>query len=94
MKRTTITLPDDLSDLVDSEARRRQMSVSDVIRTFIIEGLAGIAKKPREIPFAGLFHDPGMITGVSMDEVLKQHWVDDLDRDQGKRALEGAELIE
>jgi hypothetical protein len=83
MKRTTITLPDDLSDLVDSEARRRQTSVSDVIRTFILEGLAGTAEKPREIPFAGLFHDPGMVTGDSMDEALKQHWADDLDRDRG-----------
>jgi hypothetical protein len=83
MKRTTITLPDDLSDLVDSEARRRQTSVSDVIRTFIIEGLAGTVEKPREIPFAGLFHDPGMVTGDSMDEALRQHWADDLDRDRG-----------
>lgn len=83
MKRMTITLPDDLSDLVDSEARRRQMSVSDVIRTFIIEGLAGTAEKPREIPFAGLFHDPGMVTGDSINEKLKQRWADDLDRDRG-----------
>lgn len=83
MKRMTITLPDDLSDLVDSEARRRQMSVSDVIRTLIIEGLAGTAEKPREITFAGLFHDPGMVTGDSIDEELKQHWADDLERDRG-----------
>ena len=83
MKRTTITLPDDLSDLVDSEARRRQTSVSDVIRTFIIEGLAGTSEKPREIPFAGLFHDPGMVTGDSIDEALNQHWADDIDRDRG-----------
>jgi len=83
MKRTTITLPDDLSDLVDSEARRRQMSVSDVIRTFIIEGLAGTAEKPRGIPFAGLFHDPGMVTGATIDEELKQRWADDINRDRG-----------
>jgi len=83
MKRTTITLPDDLSDLVDSEARCRQMSVSDVIRTFIIEGLAGTAEKPREIPFAGLFHDPGMVTGDSIDEALKQHWADNIKRGRG-----------
>lgn len=83
MKRTTITLPDDLSDLVDSEARRRQMSVSDVIRALIIEGLVGTAEKPREIPFAGLFHDPGMVTGGSIDEALKQHWADDLERERG-----------
>jgi hypothetical protein len=83
MKRTTITLPDDLSELVDSEARRRQASVSEVIRTFIIQGLAGSADKPREIPFAGLFHDPDMAAGESIDEALKQHWADDIDRDRG-----------
>jgi hypothetical protein len=82
MKRTTITLPDELSDLVDSEARRRQTSVSEVIRTFIVQGLAGSTEKPREIPFAGLFHDPGM-AGGSIDEALKQHWTDDIDRDRG-----------
>lgn len=83
MKRTTITLPDDLSDLVDLEARRRQTSVSEVIRTFILEGLAGTAAKPREIPFAGLFHDPGMVAGETIDEALKLHWADDIDRDRG-----------
>lgn len=83
MKRTTITLPDDLSDLVDSEARRRQTSVSEVIRTFIVEGLTGTAAKPREIPFAGLFHDPGMASGEAIDQELKRHWADDIDRDRG-----------
>jgi len=83
MKRTTITLPDDLSDLVDSEARRRQTSVSEVIRTFILEGLGGTAEGPREIPFAGLFHDPGMVTGDSLDEALKQYWANDINRDRG-----------
>ncbi|HET9228525.1 MAG TPA: CopG family transcriptional regulator [Thermoanaerobaculia bacterium] len=83
MKRTTITLPDDLSDLVDLEARRRQTSVSEVIRTFILEGLAGTVAKPREIPFAGLFHDPGMVAGETIDEALKLHWADDIDRDRG-----------
>jgi Arc/MetJ-type ribon-helix-helix transcriptional regulator len=83
MKRTTITLPDDLSALVDSEARRRQTSVSEVIRTYIVKGLAGTPERPREIPFAGLFHDPGMVPGDSIDEALKQHWADDIDRDRG-----------
>lgn len=53
MKRRTISLPDDLFDLVASEARRRQTSVSEVIRTFIVEGLAGTDAKPREIENQG-----------------------------------------
>jgi len=83
MKRATITLPDDLADLVDSEARRRQTSVSEVIRGFITVGLAGSPEKPREIPWAGLFNDPGMIPAERLDEALAERWADDIDRDRG-----------
>jgi hypothetical protein len=82
MKRATITLPDDLAELVDLEARRRQTSVSNVVRQFIVLGLSGSPDKPREIPWAGLFHDPEMVSGERMDEGL-EHWADDLDRDRG-----------
>lgn len=83
MKRATITLPDDLAAMVDREARRRQTSFSEVVRQFLTEGFAGTAKKPREIPWAGLFHDPGMVPAERMDEELAEHWGDDLDRDRG-----------
>ena len=83
MKRATITLPDDLAEMVDREARRRQTSFSEVVRQFITEGLAGTEKKPREIPWAGLFHDPDMVPAERMDEELAGHWADDLDRDRG-----------
>ena len=83
MKRATITLPDDLADLVDREARRRQTSFSEVVRQFILQGLSGSEEKPREIPWAGLFHDPDMIPAERLDEELAAHWADDLDRDRG-----------
>lgn len=83
MKRTTISLPDDLADLVDREARRRQTSFSEVVRQFIVQGLAGTEEKPREIPWAGLFHDPEMIPAEHLDEELAARWADDLDRDRG-----------
>ena len=82
MKRTTITLPDDLAELVSSEAHRRQTSVSDVVRQLIIRGLTGSSDKPRTIPWAGLFNDPEMIPGERLDEALSG-WADDLDRDRG-----------
>ena len=82
MKRATITLPDDLADLVDREARRRQTSFSEVVRLFIVQGLSGSKEKPREIPWAGLFHDPDMIPAERLDEELAAHWADDLDRDR------------
>jgi hypothetical protein len=83
MKRATVTLPDDLADLVDREARRRQTSFSDVVRQFIVQGLSGSEEKPREIPWAGLFHDPEMVPAECLDEELADHWADDIDRDRG-----------
>jgi len=83
MRRTTITLPDDLAELLGSEARRLQTSVSDVARRLIEEGLVGSAEKPRQIPWAGLFNDPDMIPAERLDEALAQTWGDDIDRDRG-----------
>ena len=82
MKRATITLPDELAELVDREAQRRQTSFSDVVRQFIVLGLSGSEEKPREIPWAGLFHDPDMVPAERMDEELAKTWADDLDRDR------------
>lgn len=82
MKRATITLPDDLANLVDREARRRQTSFSEVVRLFIVQGLSGSKEKPREIPWAGLFHDPDMIPAERLDEELAARWANDIDRDR------------
>ena len=83
MKRATITLPDDLAELIDREAARRQTSFSEVVRQFILQGFAGSKEKPREIPWAGLFNDPDMVPAERMDEELAARWADDLDRDRG-----------
>ena len=83
MKRATITLPDELAELVDREAVRRQTSFSEVVRQYIVQGLSGSEERPREIPWAGLFHDPDMIPAERLDEELAKHWADDLDRDRG-----------
>ena len=83
MKRATITLPDDLAELVDREALRRQTSFSEVVRQFIVQGLSGSKEKPREIPWVALFNDPGMVPAERMDDELAEHWADDLDRDRG-----------
>lgn len=83
MRRRTITLPDDLAELLGSEAQRRQTSVSEVVRRFIKESLVGSAEKPRQIPWAGLFNDPDMAPAERLDEALSQTWADDIDRDRG-----------
>ena len=80
MKRTTITLPDELAELVSREAHRRQTSVSGLVRDLIEKGLA--LDSPREIPWAGLFEDPEMTPAARIDDELGQHWADDIDRDR------------
>ncbi|MFQ5742442.1 MAG: CopG family transcriptional regulator [Acidobacteriota bacterium] len=80
MKRTTITLPDELAEFVSREAHRRQTSVSALVRDLIARGLA--LDSPREIPWAGLFEDPEMVPAARIDDELGQHWADDIDRDR------------
>ena len=46
------------------------------------EGLGVSGDKPREIPWAGLFNDPGMPAAECVDEALTDRWADDIDRDR------------
>lgn len=81
--RRTISLPDDLSDLVEIEARRRRTSVSAVIRELVAAGLTGMPGGQRSVPWAGLINDPGMVRGDRIDDELAEGWADDIDRDRG-----------
>jgi hypothetical protein len=80
MKRTTITLTEDLAELVEQEAARLHISVSELIRRIMRQAFVGTADKPREIPWAGLFDDPEMVAGRDIDDELKKKWIDDIDR--------------
>jgi hypothetical protein len=82
MKRTTITLTDELAELVAREAERRRMNVSEFMRTLIKESLVGTSEKPREIPWAGLINDPALVRAEDLDEALSKNWAHDIDRDR------------
>ena len=82
MIRTTITLPDELHSALRREAERCSASVSEVARILLVKGLTGSAEHPREIPWAGLFHDPEMVPAERLDEAL-EGWADAIDRDRG-----------
>ena len=73
MRRTTITLPDDLALAAEREARRRSTSVSEVVREALAVHL-GLAGQPRLLPFANLgrsrFHD----TARRMEELMAGEW--------------------
>ena len=80
MKRTTIVLPDDMAALVEREAKRLGISVSERVRRAIRQTLLGSSSKAREIPWAGIIDDPHMIPGSRVDAELAKDWDHELDR--------------
>ena len=73
MKRTTISMPDDLALAVEREARRRATSVSVVAREALAAhlGMAGTAKP---IPFANLGRSGTRQTARRLDELIAEEW--------------------
>jgi len=74
MKRTTVSLPDDLAQAVDREARRRRTSVSAVTRDALVEHLGLGTDRPRELPFPALGHSGHRTTGRDMERLLESEW--------------------
>lgn len=80
MKRTTVTLPDDLAALTRREAERRKTSVSEVVRTALDHELRPGGR--REIPWAGLVEDPELAPARELDRELSASWADDIAGDR------------
>jgi hypothetical protein len=74
MKRTTISLPDDLADALAREARRRNRSVSEVTREALTRHLGLVADEPRRLPFAELGRSGHRTTARDMEELLEAEW--------------------
>lgn len=74
MKRTTISLPDDLALALDREARRQHASISEVTRTALAQHLRLSGDQPRELPFAGLGASGHRTTARDMEKLLDQEW--------------------
>lgn len=85
MRRTTIALPDDLAWRLEHEAKRRETSVSGVIREVLAERFGMVPGRPREIPWAGLGGSGSTNTGERFEEILAQEWPADLERDRDRR---------
>jgi hypothetical protein len=73
MKRTTISMPDDLALAVEREARRRATSVSEVAREALAAHL-GMAGTSRPIPFANLGRSGKRHTARQLDELIAKEW--------------------
>jgi predicted transcriptional regulator len=76
MKRTTISIPDDLAQALDREARRRGSSASEVTRTALAKHLGMVQSEPRTLAFANLGRSGHRTTARDMEQLLEQEWND------------------
>jgi predicted transcriptional regulator len=75
MRRTTISLPDDLAEALDREARRRSVPVSAVARDALADHLGfGTAEDHRELPFAAVGRSGKRTTARNMEKLIEQEW--------------------
>ena len=79
MKRTTVTLRDDLSTALEREAQRRRTSVSAVVRDAVSAHL-GLGGGPRTLPFAGLGTSDHRSTARDFEAILEAEWALDRNR--------------
>ena len=80
MKRTTITLTDELSLALEREARRRRLSLSEVVREALADHMGLTKDGPRPLPFAALGKSGHRSTARDFEDVLAAEWSDDRDR--------------
>jgi metal-responsive CopG/Arc/MetJ family transcriptional regulator len=75
MRRTTISLPDELADALDREARRRSSSASAIARDALSNYLGvGRSGEQRELPFASVGHSGRRTTARDMEKLLEREW--------------------
>ena len=79
MKRTTISLPDDLAKITGREAERRGISVSELAREALTEHL-GLTGKRRKVPFANLGDSGHGTVARDHEEILARELTRDFDR--------------
>lgn len=77
MRRTTISLPDDLAHALEREARRRAVSASAIARDALAGYLGlGDAAEPRDLPFAALGRSGHRSTGRDLEQLLEEEWAE------------------
>jgi hypothetical protein len=74
MKRTTISLPDDLASAVEREAHRLRVPVSQLAREGLELRLGRRSGGVRELPFAALGRSGHQTTARDAEEILAADW--------------------
>jgi hypothetical protein len=73
MTRTTVSLPDELATLLTREARRRETSVSDIVRR-AVESFLEASGEGRQLPFAALGRSGRRQTARDAERILTAEW--------------------
>jgi Arc/MetJ-type ribon-helix-helix transcriptional regulator len=79
MKRTTVSLPDELVAVLQREATRRRTSVSEVVRAALAAHLK--YGQQRDLPFASLGRSGHPDTAADAEDILAAEWADAIERD-------------
>ena len=77
MKRTTLSLPEDLAQALEREARRRSTSASSIAREALAAHLHLVPGDARPLPFAALGRSGHRTTARDMEQLLEREWNDD-----------------
>lgn len=80
MRRTTVSLPDDLADALAREAHRRSTSASAIARDALERHLHLVPGQARELSFAALGHSGQRTTARDMEKLLVREWNHPRDR--------------
>lgn len=76
MKRTTLTLTDELALVLEREARRHDTSVSQIARAALSEHFGLSGQRPPRPRFPILGHSGGADTSERIEEILAEEWSD------------------
>jgi len=75
MRRTTISLPDELAQALEREARRHGNSASSIVRAALSDYLEfGGAVERRKLPFSAVGHSGHRTTARGMEELIADEW--------------------
>lgn len=74
MRRTTISLPDEVWARAEREARRRSTSISHIVREALQTYLGLSARERRRLPFAALGESGHEHTAREMERILAEEW--------------------
>jgi Ribbon-helix-helix protein, copG family len=74
MKRTTVSLPDDVASALAREAHRRNRSASAITRDALAAHLGLVNDGPRTLPFASVGRSGKRRTARDMEQQLEREW--------------------